>query len=467
MSRVVFQLSAFGEEGATTPLVRLVEPVDDQALDRTFDCPADGPVSAQALDADVNAREGDRLFQALAAHEQLGDQLAVALHSADRRFPVYAEILPRSGADSLPWEALRFPGDGPYLALEDKYALARVVRTTAPPVPLYQLEPPLRIMALLSCLGLGAAAELRELRAAALEAGPGMARLLVVVSEEELATSLQAEVDAGTAPEIAGVHLVPPDHHDLVTLVGEFKPHVLHLFCHGSTEPVPHVRLALKQDWASPTPGIGLALEKEQFAKFVWDTDGGPWLVVLNCCEGAASSGDGATSLARDLVTKGVAPAAVGMREPIRSAVASTLTQGLYGALLGELTTRTKAGATLSAPLDWAALTVAARNRLVTELGAGLSPTQARNQGREWTLPALYLRWEEFQLQLTPARDDGAARVDPEQARTWRLEVAALQSLLAALPPGQGAAFRAGATERIAELAALLGVTPEALAEPS
>ncbi|MGW2091083.1 CHAT domain-containing protein [Promicromonospora sukumoe] len=462
MSRVVFQLSAFGEEGATTPLVRLVEPVDDLALDRTFDCPDDAAADA----ADVNAREGDRLYRALAAHEQLGDQLAVALHSAERRFPVYAEILPRSGADALPWETLRFPGDGPYLALEDKYALARVVRTTAPPVPLYQLEPPLKILAVLSCLGLGAAAELRELRAAALDAGPGMARLLVVVSEEELATGLQAEIDAGTAPEVAGVHLVPPDHHDLVRLVNDFKPHVLHLFCHGSTVPVPHVQLALKQDWAAADPGIGLALEKEQFAKFTWDTDGGPWLVVLNCCEGAASSGDGATSLARDLVTKGVAPAAVGMREPIRSAVASTLTQGLYGALLGELAARTKAGATQSAPLDWAALLVAARNRLVSRLGAGMTPAQARDQNREWTLPALYLRWEEFQLQLVAPRDPGGApRAGPEQVRAWRLEVAALQSLLAALPPGQGEAFRVGAAARIAELAALLGVTPEALDE--
>lgn len=460
MSRVVFQLAAFGDEGGPTPLVRLLEPVDDLALDTAFDCPAD----AAAGQADVNAREGDRLYQALAAHQQLSDQLTVALNSHDRRFPVYAEILPRSGADTLPWETLRFPGDGPYLALEDKYALARIVHTTEPPVPLYQLTPPLRIMALLSCLGLGAAAELNELRRAALDAGPGMAGLFVVVSEEELAVALQAEVDAGTAPEIAGVRLVPPDHHELVRMVNEFRPHVLHLFCHGSAEPVPHVRLALKQDWAAADPGIGLTLEKDQFAKFVWDTDGGPWLVVLNCCEGAATAGDGAPSLARDLVTNGVAPAVVGMREPIRGAVANTLTQGLYGALLSELTVRITAGATLAAPLDWAALTVAARNRLVTTLGAGMPSTQARNQSREWTLPALYLRWEEFELQLTPGSPDRGPSPDDPQARSWRLEVAALQSLLASLPEGQGQAFRDAATARIAELAELLGVAPETLA---
>jgi hypothetical protein len=435
--------------------VRLVEPVDDLALDTTFDCPA----GVAAPDADINVHDGDQLYQALAAHQQLSGQLAVALNSPDRRFPVYAEILPRSGADALPWETLRFPGDGPYLALEDKYALARLVRSTAPPVPLYQLKPPLRIMALLSCLGLGAAAELRELRAAVRDAEPGTASLLVVVSEEQLAIGLQAEIDAGTAPEIAGVHLVPPDLHDLVRILNEFKPHVLHLFCHGSAEPFPHVRLALKQDWASATPGIGLALEKEQFTKFVWDTDGGPWLVVLNCCEGAATSGEGMTSLARDLVTKGVAPAVIGMREPITSTVASTLTQGLYHALLDELAARVGAGGTLSAPLDWAALTVAARNRLVTSLGAGMLPTQARNQSREWTLPALYLRWEEFRLQIVAQPDDaGKPAVDPEKTRTWRLEAAALQAVLAAQPPGQAPALREDAMKRIAELARLLGV---------
>ncbi|GAA1985273.1 hypothetical protein GCM10009718_23260 [Isoptericola halotolerans] len=459
MSRVVFQLSALGdqERRSTRPIVRLVEPVDDDAVDEEFDCPA-----VTARGADVNTQAGDRLYQALATHRSLLDHLGAARVSTDERFAVCAEILPRSGADTLPWETLRFPGDGPYLALEPKYALARVVRATAPPHPLYQLVPPLRVVALLSCLGLTAAGELARLRAVVQESD-GMFELLVVLGEADLAAALQDDIDAGRAPGVAGVHLVPPDHHDLVELVNAFRPHVLHLFCHGSADSAPHVRLALKQDWSAAEPGIGLALQREQFAKFRWDADGGPWLVVLNCCEGAAPSREGLTSLARDLVSSGVAPAVIGMREPITGAVAHAVTQGLYGALRQELSSRTARATSTSTPLDWAALAVAARHRLVSEFnvarGSTLTTTQAQDQSREWTLPALYVRWEEFQLQVTTGTSE------PGAERAWRLEVAALQSVLTSLPPGQGTAFRAAAVERVAELAELLGVTPEELAE--
>ncbi|MFE7408761.1 CHAT domain-containing protein [Isoptericola sp. NPDC057559] len=459
MSRVVFQITAVNSDDHLVPHVHLVEPIDDTAVDERFTWSS---VAPNAADAEINAHLGEELYRSLAVHKELGTSLTVAMRSTDARVPVYADILPLSGAEGVPWEALRFPGEGPFLALESKYALARVVRTAEPRVPLYQLEPPLRVVALLSCLGLTAAGELAELRRVARDAGPGRVSLLVVLSEADLAERLQEEVDAGTAPEVAEVRLVPPDFHELRGVVQGFRPHVLHLFCHGSTDGT--VRLALKNDWGAESPGIGLALEKEQLAQLTRANDGGFWLVVLNCCEGAAAGDDGLTSLARELVSKGRSHAVIGMREPIRGELARLLTGGLYGALVDELSRRIAAADDQPRPLDWAALTVLARNRVVDGLAEGTTAARVRDGLREWTLPALYLRWDEFQLQVVGPAGDAAAP-DSAAARASRLEVAALQFVLASLPPDQGEKFRAEAAARVGEIAAQLGVAPAALGD--
>ncbi|MFD6176240.1 MULTISPECIES: CHAT domain-containing protein [unclassified Isoptericola] len=487
MTRVVFQIVPANGDHGLVPHVHLVEPVDDAAVDERFTWSTE--TGAYAADPEVNAHLGAELYRSLAAHKELGTSFTVAMRSTDDRVPVYADVLPLSGAEGVPWEALRFPDEGPFLALEPKYALARVVRTAEPRVPLYPFEPPLRVVAVLSCLGLTAAGELAELRHAAQAAGPGRVSLLVVLGEEALAAPLLAEVQAGTAPEVADVKLVPPDFHELRGIVQDFRPHVLHLFCHGSADGT--VRLALKNDWGVENPGTGLVLDKEQLAQLTRANRGGFWLVVLNCCEGAAAGAAGLTSMARELVSKGRSHAVIGMREPIRGELARLLTSGLYGALVDELGARIDAADDQPRPLDWAALTVLARNRVVDGLAQGTTPARARDGLREWTLPALYLRWDEFQLQVAPPPDTtadvaageaadeaaggpavggpaGAAvagAVDTTDARASRLEVAALQFVLESLPPDQGGTFRGEAAARIRELAARLGVAPDVLGD--
>jgi len=497
MTRVVFQIVPANGDHGLVAHVHLVEPVDDAAVDERFTWSAE--VGAYAADPEVNAHLGAELYRSLVAHKELGSSFTVARRSTEERVPVYADVLPLSGAEAVPWEALRFPDEGTFLALEPKYALARVVRTAEPRVPLYPFEPPLRVVAVLSCLGLTAAGELAELRRAAQAAGPGRVSLLVVLGEEQLAERLQAEVDAGTAPEVAAVKLVPTDFHELRGIVQDFRPHVLHLFCHGSADGT--VRLALRNDWGAANPSTGLVLDKEQLSQLTRANRGGFWLVVLNCCEGAATGAAGLTSLARELVSKGRSHAVIGMREPIRGELARLLTGGLYGALVDELGARIDAADDQPRPLDWAALTVLARNRVVDGLARDTTPARVRDGLREWTLPALYLRWDEFQLQVsTPADvaagavvdgadagagDDDAAEsaaegaaegaavddaegaavgaADGDDARASRLEVAALQFVLESLPPDQGAKFRGEAAARIRELAARLGVSSDVL----
>ena len=120
------------------------------------------------------------------------------------------------------------------LGLDERFSLARTVISTAPATPEYQFAPPLRIAAVLSCLDISASGELDALRAAIRAGDTEHVKLLVVASEEQLIRDLQAEMEAGDAPEVAQVEVIPPDVSALQRLISGFRPHVLHFFCHGS-----------------------------------------------------------------------------------------------------------------------------------------------------------------------------------------------------------------------------------------
>ena len=136
-----------------------------------------------------------------------------------------------------------------------------MVEPQAAAAPFYRLTPPVRIAAVLSCLGISAAGELEALREAMRAAGPDRAKLLVIASEEQLIIDLQAEIAAGTAPELARVELIPTELSVLQSTISGFGPHVLHFFCHGSLQGSPHVALALKSDWQAANATSGLLAE--------------------------------------------------------------------------------------------------------------------------------------------------------------------------------------------------------------
>jgi hypothetical protein len=466
MNRVVFQLAgAIGPGDQQFVSISLEEPPDLNSLDRPFNCLvseqvfADAAGAGAALSADSIKLAGCRLYAAVSQHPELMTYLTTARNTAIERYPVYVEIAPASGAEAFPWEALCFP-DGQYLALDQKLALARQVRTKAPEVLFYRLTPPIRIAAVLSCLGITATGELGALRQAAKALGEGQVELLVLASEEQLVVDLQEEMAAGTAPEVGAVEVLPPDIGSLQARISAFGPHVLHFFCHGSLEGKPHLRLALKDDWEVANPGLGIAVEASQFQGFKMKTDDLPWLVVLNCCEGAAPDpAADAHSLALGIAFQGVAPAVVGMREPVVSDVANTLTEGLYTAFLSDLADRIATASPQAEALDWAKLLVRARERLATTHHPGMLMSQAADGTKEWTLPVVYVRPQEFRLQVLPAPENET------EAREARLEIEALQAMLRALQPGQAPELRAEAEARIGALAEQLGVglSPEVL----
>jgi len=505
MSRIVFQLAnAVGPGGAPYLSISLEEPKVFNSQDRPFACSGNEAeftaMKAAVLDSDAIKKAGGRLFTAVAEHPDIAQYLQTALQTkAGGRYPVYVEIATSAGAEALPWEALCSP-TGEYLGLDERWALARMVEPQVSGAPFYTLTPPIRIAAILSCLGISAAGELAALREAVVATGPGRAELLVIASEEQLVIDLQAELDAKSAPEVARVEVMPSDLGVLQAMVSTFRPHVLHLFCHGSIEGSPHVRLALKSDWKAKNPTAGLLAEARDFHDFTVRTDDLPWLVVLNCCEGAApgASAD-AQSLALGLALEGIAPAVVGMREPVVSDTANLLTSALYTKLLADVDARIGAAGQPPQPLDWAHLVVSARDRLA-RIHDGLVLSQAAASTKEWTLPVVYVRPDEFHLQVMgappepepvpepepapepqpevppppppPPEPPGPAAGEETAARAARLEIEALQSLLNTLPPGQAAELRAEAIARIGELANQLGVVlppdePPAVAAPA
>ena len=468
MSRIVFQLSnAKGPDGMPSVSIALM-PKDVDSEEVLFPCNITEEVfqeaTKQVIGADAIKLAGSRLFNAVSAHPDIDLQLKAALANKAEN-PVYVWFATKDGVEQLPWEAMCAPS-GEFLGLDERWALGRMATTKVGAGIFHTLEPPIRIVAVLSCLGITAAGELAALRKA-LTAAPGQVELLVFASEEQLVTGLQAEIDAGTAPGVR-VELIPSDLEVLQTKVRDFRPHVLHFFCHGSVAGGPHIQLAVKSDWETVNPSGGLTAEASQFKEFKREGDE-LWLIVLNCCEGAAPgpNADG-QSLALGLIREGHVPAVVAMREPVVNTVAESVTSGLYSKLLADLVERLKAPGAPK-PLDWARMIVAARDKLARSHD-GMLLSQAAASTKEWTLPVVYVSPDEFHVQVAaphvvppPAPGAGPAPADP--GREARLEIEALQSLLRSLPPGQAGDLRSEAVGRMQELAAQLGIQlpPDAL----
>ena len=476
MNRIVIQLGLLcGPDNSGAASVSLEEPHLLPRETKPLPCVPDDPVfqalKAATLEVDSVKFAGQRLFEALQTHRGIREYLQTALQTTGAtRYPVIVEFADTS-LENLPWEALCSPA-GDFLGLDPRWSLARAIEPRTPAAPFYRLTPPVRIAAVLSCLGVPAQGELRALREAAREAGTGKVEILVIASEEQLILDLQAERDAGEAQEVHDVKVVPTDVPTLQRMIADFKPHVLHFFCHGSAEGK-HILVARKTDWEEQLAGgaSGLPAEASQFDAFRHAADDLPWLLVLNCCEGAAAEGGAQSrSLALQLAYDGFAPAVVGMREAVVSDTANVLTRTLYSRLLADLATRTED--TDTKPVDWPALVVSVREALACA-NEGMPLSQAAACTKEWTLPVLYIRPDEFKLQvMPPARPPLPPTVGPSPdwrgfgtaatktaARAARLEIEALQALLAALPPDQASELKDDANRRIAELSVQLGVS--------
>jgi hypothetical protein len=409
-----------------------------------FACLPDEPefslTSAGESEDEIVGAAGERLYAGLA---EANDEIALALAQiigvpdGDRR-PLLVRIRAGAQAERIPWETLRLP-DGTFLALDARWSLARVVDPRVPPSGPPPFSPPLRVAALLSAFGVPAAGEWGELRQA-VDDSPVDVELLVFAGEP----ALEDQIRAAALPNVTVAGL--PGNTELEQLqrqIADFRPHVLHFFCHGSSEDGPHLELATPGDFLAGFPQDPLILESRQIAAFSSSRER-VWLAVLNCCEGAASR-DKIHSLARDLIFESGFPAVVGMREPILSDDATSFSRSFYPALLAAVGEAVDQG---SATLDWSVLLVGPRRALVERQGGPFTAAAARR--REWTLPVLYLRPDDFTLVVpSPEQQVGVEDV-PADAAGVLLEV------LRAMRGGTGAdappAYIADLDQRIARL---------------
>lgn len=376
---------------------------------------------------------GDRLYEGLAGgHPDIAQAFSrITALQPGERWPIYVRFRAGSAAERIPWETIRLP-DGTFLGLDSRWSVARLVDSANPQNGPRPFRPPLRIAALLSCFGIPAAEEWAGLREA-VERSPVPVELLVMVGEPDLEDVIANEGLANV--EVTGLR-GPEDAAELRRAISTFRPHVLHFFCHGSTDQGPHLELATSVDWLQNTTEHSLFLQADEIAEFS-DRIDRAWLAVLNCCEGAASH-DQIHSLASDLIALRGFPAVVGMREPILSDDASSFSRSFYPALFAAVKRASEGG---EEALDWSALLVDPRRGLVARRGGVFTASAA--QRREWTLPVLYLGQDDFVLTTPPPTESPGGTL---------LLLELLRGMRAAARPTAPPGYLAELDERIAAL---------------
>jgi hypothetical protein len=268
--------------------------------------------------------------------------------------------------------------------------------TEADPRLIYTLEPPLRITVVLSAAGStqlsqapGAPQWQRihdTIEAHLAEKNAVPVSVTVLTGEAALRDSIRALQKPWVQADIIA------DKSGLLDQIQKSCPHILHFFCHGLSDQLPHLRVGSYMDWeAEREPTIALtARELRQTA----DPNQNIWLVTLNCCESSTRAGD-VRGFASSLVAAGF-PAAVGMREVIEVEHAHLLCRSFYPEVMKMIGAVPQGGPEVE--IEWARALWQARIDLAEAPPWG-GPAQTTGQGSKvWTIPALYIRREPFKL---------------------------------------------------------------------
>jgi len=368
----------------------------------------------------------------------------------DKVAPLYIH-LNSDKIEGLPWETLYSPV-GDFLALDSRWPIARIADSSAMlPAMNRTFRPPLKMMLILSAASVDSTPEWNSFYDAVKETKIGL-QLQVFVCQEELKTAIEGLNDARVTVQYLS------SRPDLLDAVKDFAPHILHFFCHGSTDGGAHLQLASRADWDGGDPRGSIIIVPNELYQFSSaNVNGNTWLVILNCCLGGAAVANAATvedaySLARLLVTNGF-PAAIGMREPIASEDAHTFSQAFYPSvvsILQEVELQGKASSIDFTPVEWARALYQPRAQLRDQHAENQPPLVAAAACKEWTLPVIYVRPEPFMLRVRSTNPT----LSKEEWQTLRAQIKALRTsreFLQTLPDVPQAAL-VEIDQRIAEL---------------
>lgn len=393
-----------------------------------------GYPSAGLPPLDDGLQYGATLVQGLRQHPAVAALLDRAF-GAGAAQPHTLALLVRAGEGrQIRWEALR-DDQGKFVALDGRCPIGRITRRlSGAPNAAHAFEPPLRILAYVSGIGLDMQAEWDAL-AAALDAAHAAGlpvKASVHIGPADLRETARAECEAGAHPAIT-VGAMPEAAFELEQQIQRARPHVLHFFCHGQGGMgASFLELATAQDHALNRPG-SVVLDTDTLAGMAALRE--TWLVVLNCCEGAQGDAE-IESMAERLVAQ-TGTRAIGMLEPVASGEASRFSAALYPELF-----RLLDGVLRMAPgahPQYVDLTPALSvpRRALRELNPPLRP------GARWTLPVLYQDMQLLEVvRSAAAAVNGAAAAAPaapaasaDDWRVWRAKAETVAGLLAALPP--------------------------------
>jgi CHAT domain len=333
----------------------------------------------------VSAR-GCLLRDALRKHPGVAAVLdSVGTAAPGARAPIYVK-LSEGDAELIAWETLCDVSDK-FVALDKRWPIGRITdpaSTITRTPPLFRL--PVKIMAVISAFGIaGQQREWEVLRDAADAAIAAGLPVDMLVLTGDPAVHAQVTADLATRPWLT-VGGVPESGAKVLAAIGRWQPNIVHFFCHGrATDDAQQLELARGSDFTDASLQHGsVIITGGQLASF-GDALDNPWLMVLNCCEGAQASRE-SLSLAHRVVSAAF-PAAFAMLEPVDANDAHEFTEAIYRALLRELhSVKKQLDAGQVVRFEWATLTHDARDALNS-----LHQSNAASH-REWALPALYVR---------------------------------------------------------------------------
>ncbi len=309
--------------------------------------------------------------------------------------------------ESLPWEVLYFPIAQRFPALTPYWPVGRIADTSMG-VDERQRDcsDAVRLLAVVAAADVPGDAEWDSLWTA-VQAVPTANVAVRVLTADDVV------YNAVTAAAVPGRLRVDAFQScgQLRSVLRDWKPHVVHFFCHGvagTATACPSLQLATRATALLPASAPDRRIEtltaQDLLDVAEWCHE--CWLVVLNCCSGAEVRGS--MSLARRLVAGGV-PAAMAMRQQIRPADVPYWTAPLYRGLLplvAAIQAAPPGGSAGGLAVEWPALLYEPRQALLARYRDPALPGLAEESHPEWSLPVVYVRPEPFRLHRPrPARD--------------------------------------------------------------
>ncbi|MBV6520162.1 MAG: hypothetical protein MNPFHGCM_00267 [Gemmatimonadaceae bacterium] len=372
---------------------------------------------------------GALLRDALKKHPAIQSALSAMFQLPDGQSRALCfEIVALQG-EQIRWEAL-CDDAGDFVALGGRCRVSRIAdEVSRQDAGIRPFNLPLRICAFMSAAGRDATPEWTAFVSAfdgARSAGLAL-EARVFVGQQQLLDRIRQELADGQHPGVT-IASMPSSDLDVEGALNEYRPQLVHFFCHGSSGfGKAYLELATIVDHDTESVEGSVVVEVNSLVEA-----GGvrnAWLVVLNCCEGAAA-GERLASMAFRIVANGSVPAVIGMQEPIPAGDANVFCEKLYPELFRLLSATATESLSKPVALDLTETLVPARRAIRNRHRK--NPSSFHN----WTLPVLYVQKEPLQVQCRPAESD-------EHLALMRDRVRLVAGLLRQLPPDADPALRA------------------------